>query len=101
MNTQTAAANNKGVVKEAFEAAVDMAGAALDVDRLKRRVGDAVYDAERIAKHGKASMEDALEDTTHYIKKNPWLSVGYVLGAGVGVGFLTGWLFGRGGSCKN
>ena len=100
MNTQiTEKPNNRSTARAAFDKAVNVASAAIDVEGLKLRVEDAVEDAvheaERMAKHGKYAVEDAIDDTTHYIKKNPWRSVGYVLGAGIGVGFLTGWLFTR------
>jgi ElaB/YqjD/DUF883 family membrane-anchored ribosome-binding protein len=87
------------MAKAALAKAVGLATTAIDVEGLKHRVeesiDDAVHEAERVAKHGKRAVEDAIDDTTYYIKKNPWRSVGYVLGAGVGIGFLTGWLFGR------
>lgn len=101
MNTQIIEKpNGKSTAKAAFDTAVNMATSAIDIERLKHRVDDAVDDAvreaERLAKRGRYAVEDKIDDTTYYIKKNPWRSVGYVLGAGIGVGFLTGWLFGRG-----
>ena len=100
MNTQTAeTTNGKTRTQEVLETVGNVAATALDVDRLKKKVEyaveDAVYDAQRIAKHGKHAVEDLVDDTEHMIKKNPWQSVGYVLGAGFGVGLLTGWLLTR------
>lgn len=104
MNTVlTEKINNGSTAKEAFNKAVNMAATAIDVEGLKLRVEeaveDAVHDAERLAKQGKYMLEDKIDDTEHYIKKNPWRSVGYVLGAGVGIGFLTGWLLTR--TCRD
>lgn len=98
MNTQITEdkPNGKSTIGAAFDTVVNTAAAALDVERLKHRVEDAVYEAERMATHGKHLVEDALDDTTYYIKRNPWRSVAYVLGAGIGMGFIGGWLFGRG-----
>jgi ElaB/YqjD/DUF883 family membrane-anchored ribosome-binding protein len=99
MNTQTAEINGKGRAKEVLETVGNVAATALDVERLKKRVEyaveDAVTDAQRLAKRGKYAVEDLVDDTEHLIKKNPWQSVGYVLGAGFGVGLLTGWLMTR------
>lgn len=100
MNTQIAEkGNSRSTAKTALDSAVNVAAAAIDVEGLKHRVEDAVEDAvreaERMAIHGRNAVEDAIDDTAHYIKKNPWRSVGYVLGAGVSLGFLGGWLFTR------
>lgn len=104
MNTQTLAANEKGVVMDVLAGAIDMAGIALDVDKLKRRVQDAVedtvHDSQRMAAHGKAAIADAVDDTTYFIKRNPWRSLVYGLGAGVGIGFMTGWLLTRTGRTR-
>ncbi len=103
MNTRlTEKRNGKSTAKAVFGNAVSAAASAVDVERLKHRVEDAVEDAvheaERMATHGKHLVTDTIDDTTYYIKRNPWHSVGFVLGASVGVGFLAGWLFGRGGT---
>jgi ElaB/YqjD/DUF883 family membrane-anchored ribosome-binding protein len=100
MNTQTAEpVNGKGRAQEVLEAVGNVAATALDVERLKKKVEyaveDAVIDAQRLAKRGKYAVADLVDDTGHLIKKNPWQSVGYVLGAGFGVGLLTGWLMTR------
>ncbi len=48
-----------------------------------------------MAKHGRRAIEDTIDDTTYLIKKNPWQSVGYAAGAGLGVGLVAGWLITR------
>jgi len=63
--------------------------------RLENAVDDAVRDAERMAKHGRRAMEDVMEDTTYWIKKNPWQSVGYAAGAALGIGLCLGWCTSR------
>lgn len=99
MNTTNETVNNKSKLQETFEAAGKAAGIGLDVAGLKKKVEnaveDAVLDAERLAKHGKNKFEDVVDDTEHLIKKNPWQSVGYVFGAGLGIGFFTGLLLTR------
>ena len=96
MNTNTATTVNEpnGKVKEAFDAVGKIAEAGLDLGVLKKKlenaVDEAAIDAERIARHGKYMVEDAVDETTYFIKKNPWRSVGYAAGAGLGVGLLIG-----------
>ena len=100
MNTQTTTnTDNKSRVREALETAGKVAGVGLDVGVLKKRlenvVDDATADAERLAKRGRHAVEDIVDDTTYLIKKNPWRSVGYAAGAGLGVGVIAGWLMTR------
>jgi ElaB/YqjD/DUF883 family membrane-anchored ribosome-binding protein len=100
MNTQAAVNNeDKSRVREALETAGKVVEASLDVEKLKKKVEnaveEAVFDAQRLAKHGQYALEDVIDDTTHYIKKNPLLSVGYAAGAGLGIGLLAGWLMTR------
>jgi ElaB/YqjD/DUF883 family membrane-anchored ribosome-binding protein len=100
MTTQTAVnSEQKNHLKEVFETAGKIAETGIDIAALKKRVEyaveDAVMDAERLAKHGKYAVEDVVEDATHYIKKNPWQSIGYAAGAAFGVGFLAGWFVTR------
>lgn len=101
MTTQpTTNTENKTRVREAFETVGKIAETGIDITALKKRVEyaveDAVIDAQRIAKHGKHTAEDVVEDTTYFIKKNPWQSIGYAAGAGLGVGLIVGWLMTRG-----
>ena len=48
--------------------------------------------AQRMVRRGYEAGEDYLDDTTHYIKHNPWRSVGVALGVGLTLGFLGGFL---------
>jgi ElaB/YqjD/DUF883 family membrane-anchored ribosome-binding protein len=43
-------------------------------------------------RRGYEAGEDYLDDTTHYIKHHPWQSIGVVLGLGITIGFLGGFL---------
>jgi ElaB/YqjD/DUF883 family membrane-anchored ribosome-binding protein len=86
-------------MSDALEAAGKIAEAGVDFRLLKKRLGnavdDAILEAERMAKHGRRAMEDVMEDTTYWIKKNPWQSVGYVAGAAFGIGLCLGWFTSR------
>jgi ElaB/YqjD/DUF883 family membrane-anchored ribosome-binding protein len=86
-------------MSDALETAGKIAAIGVDFPLLKKRLGNAVNDcvleAERMAKHGKRAMEDVREDTTYWIKKNPWQSVGYVAGAAFGIGVCLGWFTSR------
>ena len=94
INTET---NNR--MRDALETAGKIAEVGVDFPLLKKRLGnavdDAVMEAERMAKHGRRAVEDVMEDTTYWIKKNPWQSVGYVAGAAFGVGLCLGWFTSR------
>jgi ElaB/YqjD/DUF883 family membrane-anchored ribosome-binding protein len=48
--------------------------------------------AQRLVRRGYEAGEDYLDDTTHYIKHNPWQSVGIALGVGLTLGFVGGFL---------
>lgn len=48
--------------------------------------------AQRAIRRGYEVGEDYLDETTHYIKHNPWRSVGVALGVGLSLGFLSGFL---------
>lgn len=63
--------------------------------RLENAVDDAVLEAERMAKPGRRAMEDVMEDTTYWMKKNPWQSVAYAAGAAFGIGLCIGWFTSR------
>ena len=86
-------------MSDALETAGKIAEVGVDFRLLKKRLGnaveDAVLDAERMAKHGRRAMEDTMEDTTYWIKKNPWQSVGYAAGAAFGIGVCVGWFTSR------
>lgn len=97
--TTTERVNNKGHLGQVAETIETVAEAGLDLTLLKKKLDHAVeetmLDAERLVKHGKRGVEDAIDDTTYLIKKNPWQSVGYVFAAGLGVGLLSGFVIGR------
>ncbi len=48
--------------------------------------------AQRMIRRGYEATEDCMDNTTHYIKHNPWQSVGLALGVGLSLGFLGGFL---------
>ena len=99
MSTATETVNTRSKLQETLEAAGKVADIGIDVAVLKKKVEnaveDAVIDAQRLAKNGRHKLEDVVDDTTYLIKKNPWQSVGYVFGAGVGIGLLTGLILTR------
>lgn len=86
-------------MSDALETVGKIAEVGVDFRLLKKRLGnavdDAVLEAEQMAKHGRRAMEGVMEDTTYWIKKNPWQSVGYVAGAAFGIGLCLGWFSSR------
>ena len=48
--------------------------------------------AQRLVRDGYEIGEDYLDEGRRYIKHNPWQSVGAVLGVGLALGFLAGFL---------
>lgn len=91
--------NSKDRIGHAAATVGKVADAGLDLGLLKKKLENAVeetmLDAERLLKHGRRGFEDAIEDTTYLIKKNPWQSVAYAAGAALCLGLFTGWLFTR------
>jgi len=89
--------NGKGRFEDVLEN--KFAAVALDVDLLKKKVEyaveGAVIDAQRLAKRGRHTMEDMVDDTAYFIKKEPFKSVGIAAIAGLGLGVFTGWLISR------
>lgn len=104
-NTPEITAKPNGRLFGAFETAGNAAVAALDLELLKKKVefavDDTVLETRRILKHGTYAIEDVIEDTGHLIRKNPWQSVGYALGAGVVFGMIAGWLITRSAGLRN
>ena len=95
MTTQTTInSETKSRMSDVLETAGKIAGSGVDFPLLKKKLGNAVDDcvleAERMAKHGKRAMEDVREDTTYWIKKNPWQSLGYVAGGAFAIGLCLG-----------
>jgi ElaB/YqjD/DUF883 family membrane-anchored ribosome-binding protein len=86
-------------MSDALETAGRIAEVSVDFRLLKKRlenaVENAVLEAERMAKHGRHATEDVIEDTTYWIKKNPWQSVGYASAAAFGIGLCVGWFTSR------
>ena len=86
-------------MSDVLQTAGKIAGAGIDLGLLKKKldhaIEDTVLEAERMAKHGRRSVEDAVEGTTYWIKKNPWQSVGYAAGAAFGIGLCLGWFSSR------
>lgn len=100
MSTQaTINSETNSRMSAALETAGKIAEVGVDFRLLKKRLGnavdDAVLEAEGMAKHGRRAMEDVMEDTTYWIKKNPWQSVGYAAGAAFGIGLCLGWFTSR------
>lgn len=89
-------------METASDAAIKFAHLSHEVSKAKTLVEDVVEDgkrqAQRMLKRSYVAVEDCVEDTTYYIKRHPWQSVGIALGVGTGAGLLAGWFFGRG--CK-
>ena len=54
--------------------------------------------AQKAIRRGREAGEDYLDDTTHYIKHNPWQAVGIAAGVGTLVGLLFGVMCSR--TCK-
>lgn len=91
--------DEKGFLQEALGATEKVVKEKLGVDRLKERaahvIEDSVVDAKRMIKKGRYAAEDLVEDTAHYIKHDPWRSVGVTFGVGLGFGVIIGLLIGR------
>ncbi len=64
--------------------------------RIKSIVSEAVEDGVKSAmkaiKQGRNMAEDAIVDTRHTIKRNPFQAMGVVFAVGVLAGSLVGWL---------
>jgi ElaB/YqjD/DUF883 family membrane-anchored ribosome-binding protein len=81
------------------DAAINLAHLTHQVAKAKVLIDDVVDDGkrkvERTAKRGIVAMEDCIEDTTYFIKRHPWQSVGTALGLGTAMGLFVGWLTSR------
>jgi ElaB/YqjD/DUF883 family membrane-anchored ribosome-binding protein len=86
-------------IENGADAAINLAHLSHEVARAKTLLDDAIDDgkrkAQRVAKRGYAMAEDCVEDTTYYIKRHPWESVGFSLGVGTMLGMLCGWYCAR------
>lgn len=82
--------------ENAAEAAIKVAHLQHEVSKARVLIDDVLEDskrkAERMLKRGVVAAEDCVEDTTYFIKRHPWQSVGAALGLGAAMGALAGWL---------
>ncbi len=82
-------------IENGAETAINLAHLSHKVAKAKTLLDDAVDDgkrkAQRVAKRSYAMAEDCIEDTTYYIKRHPWESVGLSLGIGAMLGIICGW----------
>ena len=78
------------------DAAVNLAHLSNQVAKAKLLIEDSISDGkhkvERTVKRGFVAVEDCIEDTTYFIKRHPWESVGAAVGVGAIVGLFAGWL---------
>jgi ElaB/YqjD/DUF883 family membrane-anchored ribosome-binding protein len=58
---------------------------------VKDVIEDGKHKMERTFRRGIIAMEGCIEDTTYFIKRHPWQSVGTAAGIGAVVGLLAGW----------
>ena len=83
-------------VENVNEAAINLAHLTHEISKAKVLIDDVLDDgkrkAERMLKRSISATEECVEDTTYFIKRHPWQSVGVALGFGAGVGLLAGWL---------
>lgn len=81
------------------DAAINLAHLTHQVAKARVLIDDAIDEGkrkvERTAKRGFVAVEDCVEDTTYFIKRHPWQSVGTALGLGTAMGLFVGWLTSR------
>jgi ElaB/YqjD/DUF883 family membrane-anchored ribosome-binding protein len=74
---------------------INLPDLAQQVAKAKVLVNDVIEDgkhkAERTFKRGIVATEECLEDTTYFIKRHPWQSVGTAVGIGAVIGLFAGW----------
>jgi ElaB/YqjD/DUF883 family membrane-anchored ribosome-binding protein len=84
------------IVENVTDAAINLAHLTHQAAKAKVLIDDVIDDGkrqvERTAKRGLVVVEDCIEDTTYFIKRHPWQSVGTALGLGAAVGLFVGWL---------
>lgn len=75
--------------------AINLPDLTRQVTKAKVLINDVVEDGkhkmERTFKRGVIATEECIEDTTYFIKRHPWQSVGTAVGIGAVVGLLAGW----------
>lgn len=81
------------------DAAVNLTHLTHEVEQAKVLVNDVIeegkHKVERTFKRGFVAAEDCIEDTTHFIKRHPWQSLGVAVGVGAIAGLFAGWQAGR------
>jgi ElaB/YqjD/DUF883 family membrane-anchored ribosome-binding protein len=84
------------VVENITDTPINLAHLTHEVSKAKVLIEDVLDDGKRkvgrMLKRGVVTAEDCVEDSTHFIKRHPWQSVGAALGFGACVGLLAGWL---------
>jgi ElaB/YqjD/DUF883 family membrane-anchored ribosome-binding protein len=84
------------IIGNVTDAAINLAHLTHQVGKAKILFDDVMDDGkrkvERTAKRGVVAVEDCIEDTTYFIKRHPWQSVGTALGLGTAMGLFVGWL---------
>lgn len=97
--TKTKKTEEKGFIKEALDTTEKVIQTGFDVEDLKEKashaIEDGIVDAKRLVKKGRYAAEDLVDDTAHYIKHDPWRSVGVTFAAGLGLGTVIGLLLAR------
>jgi len=75
--------------------AINLPDLAEQVEKAKVLVNDVIEDGKhkvgRTFKRGIVATEECIEDTTYFIKRHPWQSVGTAVGIGAVVGLFAGW----------
>ena len=78
------------------DASINLAHLTHQAAKAKVLIDDVIDDGkrkvERTAKRGLVAGEDCIEDTTYFIKRHPWQSVGTALGLGTAMGLFAAWL---------
>ena len=79
--------------------AINLPDLTQEVTRARVLVNDVIEDGkhkmDRTFKRGIIATEECVEDTTYFIKRHPWPSVGTAVGIGAVVGLLAGWQVSR------
>lgn len=93
------------LVDNATDVAVNLAHLGGEISKAKILVEDAIdlgkHKAGRAMKHATMAAEDLVEDTTYYIKRHPWQSVGIAAGLGTTAGLVLGFICAKNCAVKN